>query len=243
MQHLQRRIQFGQLTGDLLTNQSKVSEMMSKLQIGRLLTYYAAYCADIGKDTSIEAAIAKKFNTDACLSIAIDAIQCMGGNGVTKYYPVERIMRDAKLMQIAGGTNEILALLIYRQGLRKLMPYLKVPPRAIDEELGVPMPLGKMVQRVKAQKDEDVLKVLSENFRVNPGLHMRMEDIMLYLDVEEQDLVRYLSELEKKGFASLFRDKRGRINLARVTNAGLEAANPPEHYKYIPLWVDKNDLF
>jgi len=60
VQHLQRRVQFGRLTGDLATNQFKVADMLGKLQTGRLLTYYAAYCADLGKETALEAAIAKK---------------------------------------------------------------------------------------------------------------------------------------------------------------------------------------
>lgn len=243
MQHLQRRVQFGQLTGDLATNQFKVADMLSKLQTGRLLTYYAAYCADLGKETALEAAIAKKFNTDSCLSVAIDAIQCMGGNGVSKYYPVERIMRDAKLMQIAGGSNEVLSLLMYRQGLKNMMDDLRVPSRVIDEEIGVPMPRGRVVRQEPASSDADILKLLAENYRVNPGLHMSMEDIKLYLKVSDQELIEYLTTLEKKEDANLYRDKRGRIRLARATYAGLEKANPLEYYKYIPTWVDKGDMF
>jgi len=243
VQHLQRRVQFGRLTGDLATNQFKVADMLGKLQTGRLLTYYAAYCADLGKETALEAAIAKKFNTDSCLSVAIDAIQCMGGNGVSKYYPVERIMRDAKLQQIAGGSNEVLSLLMYRQGLKNIMDDLKVPPRVMDKEIGVPMPLGKIEKQGSVSKDRDILNLLAENYLVNPGLHMSMADIKTYLNVNDQNLIDYLVNLEKAGFANLYRDNRGKVQLARATYKGLEAANPIDYYKYIPPWVDKVDMF
>jgi hypothetical protein len=216
--------------------------MLGKLQTGRLLTYYAAYCADLGKETTLEAAIAKKFNTDSCLSVSIDAIQCMGGNGVSKYYPVERIMRDAKLSQIAGGSNEVLSLLIYRQGLKNIMDDLQVPPRVIDEELGVPMPVEK-IEKQKPVSNDDILKILAENYRINPGLHMSMTDIKMYLNVNDQELNEHLVSLEMKGLANLYRDSRGRVQLARANFAGLDAANPIEYYKYIPTWADKNDMF
>jgi hypothetical protein len=245
MQHLQRRVQFGRLTGDITTNQFKVADMVWKLQLGRLLTYYAAYCADLGKETALEAAIAKKFNTDSALQVSIDAIQCMGGNGVSKYYPVERMMRDAKLMQIAGGSNEVLMLLIYRQGIRNMMGDLKVPPRVMDEELKVPMPLGEAPQKVGTNEatEDDILKLLAENYRLNPGLHMSMEDFRQFIDVDDETLNEYLSNLEKKGWGSLYKDRRGRIRLARATYEGLDKANQLGYYAYIPSWVDKNDMF
>jgi len=245
MQHLQRRVQFGRLTGDITTNQFKVADMVWKLQLGRLLTYYAAYCADLGKETALEAAIAKKFNTDSALQVSIDAIQCMGGNGVSKYYPVERMMRDAKLMQIAGGSNEVLMLLIYRQGIRNMMGDLKVPPRVMDEELKVPMPLGEVPQKVGTNEatEDDILKLLAENYRLNPGLHMSMEDFRQFIDVDDETLNEYLSNLEKKGWGSLYKDRRGRIRLARATYEGLDKANQLGYYAYIPSWVDKNDMF
>ena len=243
MQHLQRRVQFGRPTADIPTNQFKVADMIWRLQLARLLTYYAAYCADQGKETPLEAAIAKMFNTDMTLQTAIEAIQCMGGNGVTKLYPVERIFRDAKLSQIAAGTSEVLKLLIYRQGLRNLMPDLKVPMRAIDDELKVPMPLGKSPSRMAVSSENDVLKIIAEDYRVNPGLHMTMEDIKERLDISDDELNKHLLSLEEKEIVSLFRDRKGAIALARATYKGLAQANPSEYYKYIPTWVNKKDIF
>ena len=182
-------------------------------------------------------------NSESELQSAIEAIQCMGGNGATRYYPVERIMRDAKIYQIAAGTNEVMRLVIFRQGLRSMMSDLKVPPRAIHHELKVPMPLGKTPPPKSVSGEEDVLEVLANNYRVNPGLHMTMDDIKEQLDIGDEDLSQYLLSLQGKGLTNLFRDKRGTITLARATYDGLARANPLEYYKYIPSWADEKDLF
>lgn len=123
------------------------------------------------------------------------------------------------------------------------MDDLKVPPRVMDKEIGVPMPLGKIEKQGSVSKDRDILNLLAENYRVNPGLHMSMADIKTYLNVNDQNLIDYLVNLEKAGFANLYRDNRGKVQLARATYKGLEAANPIDYYKYIPPWVDKVDMF
>lgn len=243
IQHLQRRVQSGKRTGDMPTNQFKVADMMWQLELARLLVYYGAYRAELGMEVQQEAAIAKLFLTDCLMEISIEAIQCMGGNGVTRLYPVERIMRDAKLMQIAAGTNEVLKLLIYRQGLKKFMPDMNVPSRIIDDELKVPMPTGKPLPRKRVSSEDHVLEVMAENYRLNPGLHMTMEDIRELLDVSDEDLDRHLLSLEEKGLSSLYRDRRGAIALARATSNGLAKAHPSEYYRHIPDWVDKKDMF
>ncbi len=243
VQHTQRRVQFRATTGDITTNQFKIADMIWKLKMARLMTYYAAYCCDLGRDVPVEAGITKMFNLDMGLEIAIEAIQVMGGNGATRFYPVERIMRDMKINQIAAGTSEILKLLTYRMGLRELMPDLKVPLRVIDDELKVPMPLGKPPPRQPVSSEADVLQVLAENYRINPGLHMTMEDIKEILDVSDADLEKYLFILEEKGLAGLYRNKRGQLALARVNYKGLTQANPPEYYRYMPAWIDPNDMF
>lgn len=242
-QHLERRIQFGQPTGAIATNQFKLSDMIWKLYLSRLAIYYSAYCADLGKDIPVEAALCKMYSSDSAMETALEAIQCMGGNGIMKIYPVERIFRDAKHAQIAAGTSEVLKLLIYRQGTKSLQPDLKVPVRIIDPKLGVPLPLGKAPDKKSVKSEEDVLKVLAEDYLINPGLHMTMDDIKEWLDVSDADLVKYLEALEKQGLAGCYRTKKG-IGMARVTLKGIQKANPPEHYKYTPSWlVDKQDAW
>jgi len=107
-QHLERRIQFGQPTGRIATNQFKLADMIWKLYLSRLLVYYGAYCADLGREVPMEAAISKMFASDSAMETTTEAVQCMGGNGVMKIYPVERLMRDAKHAQIAAGMNRVL---------------------------------------------------------------------------------------------------------------------------------------
>lgn len=85
--------------------------------------------------------------------------------------------------------------------------------------------------------------VLAENYRVNPGLHMTMEDIKELLDVSDEDLDKYLLSMEEKGLVGLYRDRRGAVALARVTYKGLSQAHPPEYYKYMPSWVNQKDMF
>ncbi len=241
-QHLERRMQFGRPVGEIATNQFKLADMIWKLYLSRLVVYYSAYCADLGKDVPVEAAICKMFGSDSAMQTASEAVQCMGGNGVMKIYPVERIMRDAKHAQIAAGTSEILKLLIYRMGLKNLKPDLKVPPRAIDPELKLPLPLGKPLPRKPAKDENDVLKILAENYRVNPGLHMTMEDMKEWLDITDADLTRHLESLEKQCLVGLYRARKG-ICLARISFTGLQKANPPEYYRYMPAWADPSDLF
>ncbi|MDD5288903.1 MAG: acyl-CoA/acyl-ACP dehydrogenase [Dehalococcoidales bacterium] len=242
-QHMNRRVQFNAPIGDIATNQFKMADMIWKLKMARLMTYYAAYCCDLGIDVPIEAAISKMFTTDEGMWIASEAIQVMGGNGAMRFYPVERIMRDAKVGQIAAGTSEVLRLLIYRMGTKELRDDLKAPRRVIDPNLKVPMPANKSLPRIKASSEKDVQAVLAENYRINPGLHMTMDDLKEELEISDTDLGNYLLALEKTGAANLYRDKRGTVLMARITLTGLSSTHSPEYYRYFPSWVNKKDIF
>jgi len=240
--HLERRLQFGQPTGDIATNQAKLADMIAKLYLSRLVMYYAAHCADLGRDVPIEAAVSKLYAADSLMEMALEAVQCMGGNGVLKIYPVQRILQDAKLTQIAAGTSEVLRLLIYRQGTKRMKADLKVPQRVIDPELQVPLSAGKPLPKKKIREEGEVLQVLAENYRVNPGLHMTWEDLQEWMDLSDEDLTAYLEGLEAQGLVGLYRSRKG-IALARVTLAGLQKAHPPEYYRSIPGWADPRDMF
>lgn len=240
--HLERRLQFGRPTGDIATNQFKLSDMISKLYLSRLAMYYASYCADMGREVPIEAAVSKLFAADSLMETAVEAIQCMGGNGSLKIYPVQRIMQDAKLTQIAAGTSEVLKLLIYRMGTKHMKDDLKVPQRMIDPEMNVPLPVGHSPARIKVDNENDILAILAENYRVNPGLHMTMDDIKEWCDVSDGDLLAYLESLEAKRYAGLYRTRRG-VELARITLSGIQAAHPPEYYRSIPAWANPKDMF
>jgi hypothetical protein len=72
---------------------------------------------------------------------------------------------------------------------------------------------------------------------------MTWQDLKEQLEVNTEKLAEYLASLEKQGLASLHRDRKGIIDLARATYAGLAKANPPEYYRYIPNWVAAEDMF
>jgi hypothetical protein len=243
MQHLQRRVQFGSLTESLPTNQFKVADMIAKLTMARLVIFYAAYCADLGRETPVVSALTKIFCTEAAMQNAVGAVQLMGGNGLTRAYPVERFLRDVKLLEIAGGTNEILRMMLYSMGTRAMAKDIKAPIRLMDPELKVPVPSGNRPKRTEVLNEADILKVLADDYCVNPGLHMTMEDLKERLHIPDDRLNEHLLKLEKEGLAALHRDRHGSASLARITYEGISRANPFEYYKYIPSWVDQKDLF
>ncbi len=239
--HLQRRVQFGKPTLELPTNQLKVSDMISKLILSRLITYYTAYLIDQGQEVPLESALVKLFNADSSLESAIEAIQCMGGDGLTCTYPVERIMRDSKVAQIVAGSQEINRIVIFRQAMKLWQDDLRVPPFKVNEELQVPFP-DTEINKIPAA-DDGVLKVMAEHYRVHPGLHMSREELLDRLEITEDALDAELLVLEENDLVDLFRDRKGKIALARSTYEGLAKVHPPEYYRSIPSWVDVEELF
>jgi hypothetical protein len=238
----QRRIQFDQPTIDIPTNQFKVANMISRLKLARLATYYAAHLLDTGQEAAVDCSICKVFNTDISVEVSIEAIQVMGGDGTTKFYPLQRILNDSKVSQIAGGTNEAINLTIYRMGLRAMADDLRMPRRIRHSTLGVPITrAGKPVKH--SQVDEDsLLAVLAEDYRVNPGLYMSREDLKEEFDVGDAELDRVMSSLEQKKLVKLHR--RGKvITLAKATHEGLKQANPPQYYRWFPPWVREENIF
>jgi hypothetical protein len=164
----------------------------------------------------------------------------MGGDGVTKFYPLERLLREAKTNQIAGGTSEAIRLVIYRLGLRQMEKDLEWPHRTIHPELGVPVS-GKPTKQ--SQMDEEkLLKVLAEDYRVNPGLYMSRGDLKRLCEVDDETLEKLLASLEQKKLVKLYR-KKTRIELAKATYEGLKKAHPPEYYRWYPAWIKKEYIF
>jgi alkylation response protein AidB-like acyl-CoA dehydrogenase len=95
-----------------------LADMAIQIEAARQLTYHAAELKDKGISFSKEAAMAKTFASDISVQIALNAIQIMGGYGYSREYPVERLLRDAKITQIYEGTNQIQRIVISRQILR-----------------------------------------------------------------------------------------------------------------------------
>ncbi|MEW5853572.1 MAG: acyl-CoA dehydrogenase family protein [Myxococcota bacterium] len=92
-----------------------IADMASDTEAARLLTYRAAWEIDQGRRNTKFAAFAKRFAADNAMKVATDAVQVFGGNGFNKEYPVEKLMRDAKIFQIYEGTSQIQRLIIARE--------------------------------------------------------------------------------------------------------------------------------
>lgn len=240
--YAQRRVQFGRPTIEFTNNQFKIADLMMQVNIARVMTYYLAYLWDLGRDITIESNAAKVFICEGAMKAALDAIQVMGGDGVTPFYPLSAIMKVAKVENIAGGTMEACRLVIYRTGLRQMAEEFKMPHRVIHKELGVPVPIASLPERQKDVDEENLLKLLAEDYRVNPGLHMSLEDMKESFDVEEATLTQVLLSLEKKGLVRLYRDRKG-VALAKATYEGLKEAYPQEYYRWFPSWVKENNIF
>jgi acyl-CoA dehydrogenase len=116
--YAKERKQFGQAIAQNQAIQFKLADMAMKIEAARLLTWEAAWMADQGMRQSKQSAFSKCFAGDIAMEITIDAIQVLGGKGYSKEYPVEKLMRDAKLMQIYEGTQEIQRLVIARELLK-----------------------------------------------------------------------------------------------------------------------------
>ncbi len=119
VQYAKDRKQFGKPIGAFQQMQERIAEASAWYEACRCLTYDAAKMWDEGllkgKEASTMAAKAKLQAAQMATQVALDAIQVLGGYGYTREFPVERFMRDAKLMEIGAGTNEIMRLVIARQ--------------------------------------------------------------------------------------------------------------------------------
>lgn len=114
-QRAKDRQQFG---SPIMTNQGvsfMLADMAMKVEASRLLTWQAAWIADSGERATGKSAMAKCFAADTAMEVTTDAVQIFGGYGYMKDYPVEKLMRDAKLLQIYEGTNQIQRMVIARQ--------------------------------------------------------------------------------------------------------------------------------
>ena len=115
-----QRIQFGKPISELQAIQFMLADMSTKIAASRLLIMNASYLKDNHLPYGKEAAQAKLFASESCMSITTKAIQVLGGNGYSKEYPVERHFRDAKITEIYEGTSEIQRIVIAANELKEL---------------------------------------------------------------------------------------------------------------------------
>jgi acyl-CoA dehydrogenase len=118
------RVQFGVPIAMHQAIQFMIADMATKVHLSRLATWNSAVLLDQGRRNTIESSHAKRFAADAAMEVTTDAVQVYGGYGFIKDYPVEKLMRDAKIMQLYEGTSQIQRLVIARETLL---------PRRIEE--------------------------------------------------------------------------------------------------------------
>jgi len=111
------RVQFGVPIAMHQAIQFMIADMATKVHIGRLATWNSAVLLDQGRRNTLESSHAKRFAADAGMEVTTDAVQVYGGYGFIKDYPVEKLMRDAKIMQLYEGTSQIQRLVIARETL------------------------------------------------------------------------------------------------------------------------------
>lgn len=116
--YAKERKQFGQTIGSFQAIQFMLADMITEVEASRLLTLKAAALIDSGKRASLESSMAKRFSADTAMKVSTDAVQIFGGYGYTKDYPVEKLMRDAKLLQIYEGTSQIQRVVIAKEILK-----------------------------------------------------------------------------------------------------------------------------
>jgi butyryl-CoA dehydrogenase len=128
-----QRRQFGRPIADFQGVQFQLRDMATEVEAGRHLVYHAAWLAQNGRPFGREAAMAKLFCSELAMRATTQAVQIHGGYGYTKEYPVERMMRDAKICEIGEGTSEIQRIVIARHLLGTVASGPR--PRLVAESL------------------------------------------------------------------------------------------------------------
>jgi acyl-CoA dehydrogenase len=117
VEYSKERVQFGVPIAMHQAIQFMIADMATKVHMSRLATWNSAVLLDNGMRNTVESSHAKRFAADSAMEVATDAVQVYGGYGFIKEYPVEKLMRDAKIMQLYEGTSQIQRLVIARETL------------------------------------------------------------------------------------------------------------------------------
>ena len=126
--YAKQRVQFGVPIAMHQAIQFMIADMATDIEAARLLSWQSAVTLDQGRRNTLQSSHAKRFAADAAMRITTDAVQVYGGYGFIRDYPVEKLMRDAKIMQLYEGTSQIQRLVIARETLL---------PRRVEERPAV----------------------------------------------------------------------------------------------------------
>jgi acyl-CoA dehydrogenase len=118
IEYAKSRQQFGKPIADFQAIQFLIADMGMSIAAARLLTYMSAWQLDVGERNTLYSSYGKSFAADMAMKVTTDAVQIFGGYGYTKEYPVEKLMRDAKLIQIYEGTSQVQRVVIAKELLK-----------------------------------------------------------------------------------------------------------------------------
>ncbi|MHA1797244.1 MAG: acyl-CoA dehydrogenase family protein [Candidatus Helarchaeota archaeon] len=248
--YMERRVQFNSQVKRFTNLQFDLADIIKKYYITRLVCYHSAYLLDHSKEfklsefiTGTWASIAKIYATESAREVGSTAVQMTGGDGLTRFYPIERLVREAKIGEIVAGTTEVQKMIIYRmmqqkKGFLELSHYFKT-----HEKLGTPIITNAPSKWENCEINKDnLLKILAEDFKVNPGLYMTIDDFRMHTKGRKKLIIQALEELEKDGLIVTYRGRDGKIKLAKANYVGLRKANPKEFYTYYPDWVKEDEF-
>jgi alkylation response protein AidB-like acyl-CoA dehydrogenase len=221
-----RRVAFRKTLSEIDGIQVMGADMVISTQLMSLSTYHAAYHLDQGTPIPLGANLAKFYATDRLTRVALDAIQCHGGDGYMRNYSPERQVRDSKLIEIGAGANEVLQHQIWKQWLKgyrqdrqaTLTPARETTVTGTDAEVAI-------------------LKSLGDFYNQHPALYMEKEELSESAGITIEDIDTYLLSLSEQNLVALF-STRDRISLVKATYDGLRKANPLDYYKKFPGFVD-----
>lgn len=136
--YVKKRRAFGAKLADFQNTQFRIAEMYQKYETMRLLTWKACWEADKGMDPTISASLAKFYTTETVVEIGNQALQLFGGYGYTRFFPIEKILRDIRVLPIYEGTSEVQRIVVSRHALENyqpVMPPLEDLPRLKAEDI------------------------------------------------------------------------------------------------------------
>ena len=140
------RVQFGVPIAMHQAVAFMIADMATKVEAGRLLTWQSGVLLDQGKRNTLAASHAKRFSADSAMEVTTDAVQVYGGYGFIKEYPVEKLMRDAKIMQLYEGTSQIQRLVIAKELLMG---------RQADEETPEAKTIREKAERASSESQQE----------------------------------------------------------------------------------------
>jgi len=238
-----RRVQFNKSTNRFPGIQNEIADIITRSKVARLFAYHCAKMIDDGKEPMVEASIAKMINTQYAREVGLKAIQVLGGDGLTKFLPAERILREAKIGEIAAGTTEIQKMIIYR--FSAMLPIYNEPMRIRwNDEVNAPIISARESEfKGMEMNEENILKVIAHDYKVSPGLYMTPDDVRQDIGGSRSEIRKIFGSLEDKKLIVTLRDRQSKIALVKATYEGLQKAFPKEYYQWFPDWYEDSDKF